>query len=83
MLNVKTPLFENSFFSLFRFGFFISYFSGADSKLPFSSSFIIQKSPSPAPKRRFFPQQNDFRTFCMSDEAEKVNQKLEKIICTC
>jgi len=26
------------------------------------------------------PQQNDFRTFCMSDETEKVYQKLEEII---
>jgi len=26
------------------------------------------------------PQQNDFRTFCMSDETEKVCQKLEEII---
>ncbi|MFH1939539.1 MAG: hypothetical protein ABIK21_05255 [bacterium] len=26
------------------------------------------------------PQQNDFRTFCMSDETEKVYQKLEEAI---
>ena len=26
------------------------------------------------------PQQNDFRTFCMSEETEKVYQKLEEII---
>ena len=25
------------------------------------------------------PRQNDYRTFCMSDETEKVYQKLEKI----
>jgi len=29
------------------------------------------------------PQQNDFRTFCMSDETEKVYQKLEEIINIC
>ena len=29
------------------------------------------------------PQQNDFRTFCMSDETEKVYQKLEEIISIC
>ena len=28
------------------------------------------------------PQQNDFRTFCMSDETEKVYQKLEEVINT-
>jgi len=28
----------------------------------------------------WLPQQNDFRTFCMSDETEKVYQKLEEII---
>jgi hypothetical protein len=26
------------------------------------------------------PRQNDFRTFCMSDETEKIYQKLEKAI---
>ncbi|GAH88048.1 unnamed protein product, partial [marine sediment metagenome] len=29
------------------------------------------------------PQQNDFRTFCMSDETEKVYQKLEEVISIC
>jgi hypothetical protein len=29
------------------------------------------------------PQQNDFRTFCMSDETEKVYQKLEEAISIC
>ena len=31
----------------------------------------------------WLPQQNDFRTFCMSDETEKVYQKLEKAIGIC
>ena len=31
-------------------------------------------------KKSRFPRQNDFRTFCMSDETEKVYQKLEEII---
>ncbi|MBA7501354.1 hypothetical protein ES704_04117 [subsurface metagenome] len=26
------------------------------------------------------PQQNDFRTFCMSDDTEELYQKLEKLI---
>jgi hypothetical protein len=26
------------------------------------------------------PQQNDYKTFCMSDETEKVCQKLEEVI---
>jgi len=29
------------------------------------------------------PRQNDFRTFCMSDETEKVYQKLEEVIGIC
>jgi hypothetical protein len=29
------------------------------------------------------PQQNDFRTFCMNDETEKVCQKLEEVIGIC
>jgi hypothetical protein len=29
------------------------------------------------------PQQNDFRTFCMSDETEKVYQELEEVISIC
>jgi len=28
----------------------------------------------------WLPQQNDFRTFCMSNEAEKVYQRLEELI---
>jgi hypothetical protein len=27
----------------------------------------------------WLPQQNDFRNFCISDETEKVYQKLEKV----
>jgi hypothetical protein len=33
-------------------------------------------------KKAKLPQQNDFRTFCMSDETEKTYQKLEEVICT-
>jgi hypothetical protein len=29
------------------------------------------------------PQQNDFRTFCMSGETEKVYQKLEEVMIDC
>jgi len=28
----------------------------------------------------WLPQQNDFRTFCMSDETEKVYQELKEVI---
>jgi hypothetical protein len=28
----------------------------------------------------WLPQQNDFRTFCMSDESEKVYHELEEMI---
>jgi len=31
----------------------------------------------------WLPQQNDFRTFCMSDETQKVYHKLEKAISIC
>jgi hypothetical protein len=29
------------------------------------------------------PRQNDFRTFCMNEEAEKVYQKLEEVMSVC
>ena len=29
------------------------------------------------------PRQNDYRTFCMSDETEKVYQELEEVISVC
>jgi len=29
------------------------------------------------------PQQNDFRSFCMNDETEKIYQKLEEAIGVC
>jgi hypothetical protein len=29
------------------------------------------------------PQQNDFRTFCMSEDTEKVYQKLEEVVGIC
>jgi hypothetical protein len=31
----------------------------------------------------WLPQQNDFRTFCMSDEIEKMYYKLEEMIGIC
>jgi hypothetical protein len=31
----------------------------------------------------WLPRQDDYRTFCMSDETEKVYRKLEEIINTC
>jgi len=31
----------------------------------------------------WLPRQNDYRTFCMSDEAEKVYQKLEEVVGIC
>jgi hypothetical protein len=47
---------------------------------------IGKKSPSAKAKGLVIvrlPQQNDFRTFCMGDETEKVYQKLEEIIDIC
>jgi hypothetical protein len=44
-----------------------------------------QKSPSASAKGlgiSKLPRQNDYRTFCMSDETEKVYHKLEEIIIT-
>ncbi|MBA7581437.1 hypothetical protein ES708_23340 [subsurface metagenome] len=34
-------------------------------------------------KLSWHPQQNDFRTFCMNEEAKKVYQKLEEVISIC
>jgi len=31
----------------------------------------------------WLPRQNDYRTFCMSDEAKNVYQKLEEVISIC
>ena len=49
--------------------------------------FLFQiKSPSAKGQRAGIlrlPRQNDYRTFCMSDEAEKVCHKLEEVIGVC
>ena len=47
--------------------------------------FIKEKSPSAKCQRAGIsklPQQDDFRTFCRSEETEKVYQKLEEVINT-
>ena len=53
----------------------------------FSVKIIIkQKSPSAKcqrAKKSRLPRQNDYRTFCMSDETGKVCQKLEEVISLC
>jgi len=51
----------------------------------FSKIFSYKKSPSANAKGLeivWLPRQNDYRTFCMSNEAERVYQKLEEIINT-
>jgi hypothetical protein len=48
--------------------------------------FIKIKSPSANAKGLvivWLPQQNDFRTFCMSEETESMCQKLEEVIGIC
>ena len=48
--------------------------------------FMKIKSPSARCQRAKIsrlPKQNDFRTFCMSEETEKVYQKLEEVIGIC
>jgi hypothetical protein len=45
-----------------------------------------KKSPSANAKglgMSWLPQQNDFRTFCMSEETEKVYQRLKEMISIC
>lgn len=56
----------------------------------FQKSFFLkkiqQKSPSAKCQRAgksWLPGQDDYRTFCMSDETEKVHRKLEEIIGVC
>jgi len=47
--------------------------------------YLYQESPSAKCQRAGvskLPRQNDFRTFCMSDETEKVYHKLEELINT-
>jgi len=44
---------------------------------------LKQKSPSANAKgleMSWLPRQDDYRTFCMSEETEKVYQKLEELI---
>ena len=41
---------------------------------------LLSKNHLHLHQRGGFPQQNDFRTFCMSEETEKVYQKFEKVI---
>ena len=54
--------------------------------LLFYKKILKEKSPSAKYQRAGncqLPRQNDFRTFCMSDETEKVYQKLKEIISIC
>jgi hypothetical protein len=82
MLNIKTLLFENSFLIYLDLDF--SYIISREQNLNFLfHPALLSKNHLHLHQRGGFPQQNDFRTYCMSDEAEKVNQKLEKIIGTC
>jgi hypothetical protein len=60
--------------------YFYIKFNYSDSK-----SFFFSKIKSPSANAKGLemvrlPQQNDFRTFCMSEEAEKVYHKLEEIM---
>ncbi|GAH93466.1 unnamed protein product, partial [marine sediment metagenome] len=57
----------------------------------FRKSFFFKKIPIKKPFSLiakglvivWLPQQNDFRTFCMSDETENVYHKLEEVIGIC
>ena len=64
--------------SLFYFFYFLTYYIYLK-----NPSFSNKKSPSANAKGLEIvklPQQNDFRTFCMNDETEKVCQKLEEVV---
>jgi len=55
---------------------------------PFSLKAPLFNKKSPSAKAKGLgigrlPQQNDFRTFCMNEETEKVFHKLEEIISFC
>ena len=69
--------------NLIKIHLFIKY--DTSSRNPFFlENNLKQKSPSANAKGleiSKLPQQNDFRTFCMSEETEKVYRKLEEAIC--
>jgi len=55
---------------------------------PSFTTINLQKRKSPSAKAKglemvWLPGQDDFRTFCMSDETEKVYRKLEEVINIC
>jgi hypothetical protein len=60
------------------------YFTDTENRLLYFYNF--KKSPSANAKGLvivWLPQQNDFRTSCISGETEKVYQKLEEVIRIC
>jgi len=83
-------LFLEKFFSDFSFIFYcIYYIYDIDLKNPSFSVKIIYKNKKAlqqGPKGlrlSWLPGQNDYRTFCMSEETEKVYQKLEEVMIDC
>jgi hypothetical protein len=76
-----SPLMKNILiiFLLIFFHFTINLFKNPSFSMII---FIKQKSSSAISQRAgmsWLPRQNDFRTFCRSEETEKVYQKLEEI----
>jgi hypothetical protein len=87
ILSDSLPLstFEDTY-SIFEYTCLYLYYSPKQSILDINLKFFQIKSPSAIAKGLEMvrlPRQNDFRTFCMSDETEKVYRKLEEIIGTC
>ncbi len=74
------------FFNLFLIDYF--HYTTVLSKNP---SFLIKylqkqkalQQNTKGPEMLRLPRQDDYRTFCMSNETEKVYQKLEEVISIC
>jgi hypothetical protein len=79
MLNIKTLLFENSFLIYLDLDFLYLIFREQTLNYLFHPA-LLSKNHLHLHQRGDFPQQNDFRTFCMSEETERVYQKLEDVI---
>ena len=87
ILSDSLPLstFEDAY-SIFEYTCLYLYYSPKQSILDINLKFFLTKSPSANAKgleMSWLPRQNDYRTFCMNDETEKVYRELEEVISIC
>jgi hypothetical protein len=77
MSHVETLLFKNYLSSYLNLNFL--YIISREQILNYLfHPALLSKNPLHLHQRGGFPQQNDFRTFCMSDEAEKGVSELRR-----